>query len=212
MKYLKTFESHNSKGILIVVDVQKSFNDFFTDNYVKELKKYCKKFSRVYQIWDNHVDGKNVDKDYLYDKDPDDENGHPDLYEFPNQVDLIEKRYNYDVDVDFYKNILDDDVYKILKSKESNKELKRGDKFKTKEGTIIVYVGNNHKWYHMPMKLHNIFLEIIESQNEGGADIIMVGGADNECLTDIETAAISLGVRLVMNDDYIYSAKYCPIK
>jgi hypothetical protein len=64
MRYLKTFESHSSDDVLIVVDVQKSFKKFFTDAYIEALKDYCGGFKKVYQIWDNHVDGKNVDKDY----------------------------------------------------------------------------------------------------------------------------------------------------
>ena len=110
MKYLKTFESHNNKDILIIVDVQKSFSKFFTTNYVSELKKYCNKFNRVYQIWDNHHLGQNVDKDYLYDEDPEIP-VHNDLYHFPNQKELIEKRYNYDVNADFYKRVLEYSVY-----------------------------------------------------------------------------------------------------
>ena len=42
-------------------------------------------FENVYQIWDNHVDGKNVDKDYLYDERPDIPI-HDDIYYFPNLV------------------------------------------------------------------------------------------------------------------------------
>jgi len=148
MRYLKTFESHSTKDILIIVDVQKSFSKFFTNKYVEELKKYCNKFNKVYQIWDNHVDGKNVDKDYLYDENPDEMINHEDLYEFPNQVDLIEKRYNYDVTVDFYKPV----------------------------------------------------------------SVTIVGGADSECLEDIEVAAKALGVNFKNNDRYIYSATNCPIK
>ena len=112
MRYIKTFENHNkNKDILIIVDVQRSFKKFFTEMYIHELKKYCKEFSRVYQIWDNHHLGKNVDKDYLYDENPDIP-VHDDLYHFPNQIDLIEKRYQYDVDADFYKKVLDEDTYK----------------------------------------------------------------------------------------------------
>jgi len=105
MQYLRLFENFQD-DILIVVDVQKSFRKFFTEMYLNELKKYCQNFSKVYQLWDNHVDGKNVDKDYLFDETPDIP-VHSDLYNFPNQKDIIEKRYNYDVDVDFYKKILD---------------------------------------------------------------------------------------------------------
>ena len=216
MRYLKTFESHSSKDILIVVDVQKSFKKFFNEVYLHELKKYCNEFSKVYQIWDNHVDGKNVDKDYLYDEDPEIPI-HKDLYHFPNQTDLIEKRYNYDVDADFYKKVLTPETYKEVSDKEDANELKRGDFFPTNEGTLIVYVGNNHKWYHMPKKLHELFTEVAEAQsmNEGLSevrDVILVGGADGECLTDVETAAEAMCVKLRLNHKYIYSASHCPIK
>ena len=214
MKYLKTFESHNNKDILIIVDVQKSFKKFFNDLYLSELKKYCNKFNRVYQIWDNHVDGQNVDKDYLYDEDPEIP-VHNDLYHFPNQKELIEKRYNYDVNADFYKRVLDEDVYEEVKKKEENNELKQGDHFPTKEGTIIVFIGNNHRWYHMPKKLHELFMEITEAQNEDLSEIrnvYLVGGADGECLDDVEVAAEIMGVQIKRNPKYIYSASHCPIK
>lgn len=215
MRYIKTFESHSSDDVLIIVDVQKSFSDYFTDNYVNQLKDYCKGFGRVYQIWDNHVEGKDVDKDYLYDEDPDmPVNG--DLYDFPNQSDLIEKRYNYDVDVDFYRKILDKSVYNEIRSKEKNNSLVKGDSFPTKEGTLIIYIDNNHVWYHMPKKLHDLFSEISQAQSTNESvsvnDVILVGGADRECLDDVETAAQVMGVRLKRNDKFIYSATHCPIK
>ena len=214
MRYLKTFESHNNKDILIIVDVQKSFRSFFTEMYLSKLKKYCNKFNRVYQIWDNHHLGQNVDKDYLYDRDPEiPVDG--DLYHFPNQKDLIEKRYNYDVNADFYKKVLDDDVYEEVKNKEDRDELKQGDHFPTKEGTIIVFIGNNHRWYHMPKKLHELFMEITEAQNEDLSEIrnvFLVGGADGECLDDVEVAAEIMGVQIKRNPKYIYSASHCPIK
>ncbi len=211
MRYLKTFESYSSKDILIIIDVQKSFKDFFTDKYVSEIKKYCNKFSKVYQIWDNHHLGQNVDKDYLYDEDPETPS-HKDLYDFPNQIELIEKRYNYDVDVDFYRKVLDSDVYENLKNKEDNNELNKGDFFPTKEGTIIVYIGNNHRWFHLPKKLYDLFMEITEAQADDGAEVTIIGGADSECFTDIEVTAKSLGVRLKRDNGYIYSASNCPIK
>ena len=215
MRYLKTFESHFSKDVLIIVDVQKSFSKFFTENYVSQLKDYCRNFGSVYQIWDNHVDGKNVDKDYLYDEDPDMPTN-DDLYHFPNQSDLIEKRYNYDVDADFYKKILDKSVYDDIKSKEDEGSLVKGDSFPTKEGTLIVYIANNHVWYHIPKKLHDLFSEISQAQSTNESisvnDVILVGGADRECLDDVETAAKVMGVRLKRNDKFIYSATHCPIK
>jgi hypothetical protein len=205
MKYLKYFESHNSNTYLIIVDVQKSFSKYFTEMYIHKLKEYCKEFSNVYQIWDNHVEGKNVDKDYLYDDDPEIPI-HDDLYHFPNQKDLIEKRYNYDVDADFYKKILDKDIYNEIKEKEENKTIKKGDLFKTKEGTAIVYIGNNHKWFHVPIKLYNL----LKTKKE--KIIYIVGGSDSECLEDIYITCKSLGIDVKRDHRYIYSASHCPIK
>ena len=204
MKFIKTFESYNA-DTLIIIDVQKSFKKFFSEMYLNELKKYCKNFQSVYQIWDNHHNGKNVDKDYLYDDNPEIPiDG--DLYHFPNQKDLIEKRYNYDVDVDFYKKILDKEVYDEISKKEEDKSLKKGDIFNTKEGTYIVYVGNNHKWHHLSKKLYDILLSL------KGRMVTIVGGADGECLEDIYTAAISLGVKISRDWKYIYTATSCPIQ
>lgn len=205
MRYINTFESFNEETNLIIIDVQKSFDKFFTKNYLSELNKYAKTFTSVYQIWDNHIDGKDVDNDYLYDEDPDIP-VHHDLYIFANQKDLIEKRYNYDVDVDFYKKILDPEVYKDAKEKESKGLLKQGNYFKTKGDTYIVYIGNNHIWFHIPKKLYDIFLTL------KGKDIIIVGGSDQECFLDVEVAAKIFGVNVKRDFKYIYSATYCPIK
>jgi hypothetical protein len=205
MKFLKTFENHNNTSTLIIVDVQKSFRPFFTEMYLHELKKYCNEFSNVYQIWDNHPDGKNVDKDYLYDENPDIPI-HKDLYHFPNQKDLIEKRYQYDVDAEFYKKILDKQLFQEINNKEENEQLKRGDIFETKEGTHIVYIGNNHKWYHVGKKMYNLFTDL------KGKEITIVGGSSEECLLDVITAATSLGVIVKPNYKFIYSAVHCPIK
>jgi hypothetical protein len=30
----------------------------FTKNYLSELNKYCLSYNKVYQVFDNHVDGK----------------------------------------------------------------------------------------------------------------------------------------------------------
>jgi len=117
MKFIKAFENYTNESILLIVDVQKSFRNFFTEMYLHDLMEYCNNFTSVYQIFDNHVDGKNVDKDYLYDEEPDlPVNG--DLYIFPNQVKLVEKRYTYDVDVTFFRRLLDKDLYNQIKQKE----------------------------------------------------------------------------------------------
>lgn len=204
MKYVKTYENYSQGSSLIIVDVQKSFKKFFTEMYIHELSEYCKSFNNVYQIWDNHIDGKNVDKDYLYDKDPDiPVNG--DLYTFPNQKLLIEKRYLYDVDVTFFKKILDDKTYNKIKEKEDKKLLKKGEYYSTKYGTIIIYIGNNHNWFHIGRKLYN-FLQSMKNK-----EVTICGGASGECLDDLITTAISLGVIVKQNFKFTYSATHCPI-
>lgn len=203
MKFLKTFESYGN-DTLIIVDVQKSFKKFFSEMYLNELKKYCNNFQNVYQLWDNHVDGKQVDKDYLYDETPEIPI-HDDLYYFPNQTDLIEKRYNYKVDADFYKKILDKEVYQEISEKEDKKELRKGDIFPTKEGTIITYIGNNHVWFHCPKKLYDLLTSLEEKE------AIIVGGADSECLEDVVTTAERLGVKIKRDYKFIYTANSCPI-
>lgn len=205
MNRLLTFESFNISKVLLIVDVQKSFRKFFTEMYLNELKKHCDNFQDVYQIWDNHIDGKSADKDYLYDDNPEIPI-HQDLYSFPNQKDIIEKRYNYDVDSKFFKSILDEDIFKEIKNKEEKNTLKKGEIFKTNQGTIITYIGNKHKWFHCPKKLYNIF------SNLKGKSIEIVGGSDSECLDDIFTTAESLGVKISRNYKFIWSASHCPIK
>jgi hypothetical protein len=209
MRYIYQFEKFNStKSVLIIVDVQKSFKKYFTDNYIKSIKDLSTKYGSVYQIFDNHHEGKNVDKDYLYDNKPTLDNK-SDLYTFPNQRDLIEKRYNYDVDANFYKKILDDEIYQKIKDNEKN--LSKGQYFPTTEGTIIVYIGNNHKWFHVPKKLYDLLNELKQAQSEN-TTIHIVGGAKGECLDDIITTCESLGLDISKIDEYIYSATHCPIK
>lgn len=204
MRHIKLFENFGKNRILIIVDVQRSFKKFFSDNYLSQLNEYSKDFDKVYQIFDNHHEGKNPDLDYLYDKNPDIEDK-SDLYRFNNQVDIIEKRYNYDVDVEFYKKILSEKIYKEVKLKEDKSILKRGDYFATTEGTIIVYIGNNHKWMHLPKKLYDLFKSI------KGEEIVVVGGSSGECIFDIIVSAKALGLKILKNEKYIYSATECQL-
>jgi hypothetical protein len=109
------------------------------------------------------------------------------------------------VDVDFYKKILDKETYQLLKSKEDSDSLRKGDLFKTKEDTVLVYIGNNHKWFQVPKKLFNLFKKL------EGKEVMIVGGADSECLSDVYTAAESMGVKIKRDWKFIYTASHCPI-
>jgi hypothetical protein len=204
MKWIRTFESYTERN-LIIVDVQKSFSKYFTPMYINELTKHCNNFENVYYIWDNHHEGKNVDKDYLYEENPEipinDE-----FYNFPNVKEWIEKRYNYDVDANFYNKILSDETFEKISELENQKSLKKGDIFPTTQGTHIVYIGNNHKWFHLGKKLYKVLWSL------KGKTVEIVGGADSECCEDIFTTATSLGVNINRNWKYIWTASSCPIK
>ena len=204
-KCFPMMETNSTNETLIICDVQKSFKKFFTDMYINQLTKHCNNFKNVYQVWDNHHEGKNIDKDYLYDDNPEmpvsDE-----FYNFPNIKDRIEKRYNYNVDADFYKKILDKNVYNKVSSMEEKKELKKGDMFPTKEGTMIVYIGNNHVWYHCPKKLYDLLMSL------KGKPVEIVGGSDSECLEDVFITAEKIGVIIKRNHKFIWSANHCHIK
>lgn len=201
MRLFKFFQ-YNEKvenRILLVVDVQKSFKKFFTDNYVSAIENYTKEFKKVYYIWDNHSKGKDVGTDYLYKANV--KSNTTDLYSFNNVTEYIEKRYNYDVNADYYKNIVDSSTLDAMSGK-----LKRGDLFKTKFGTYIVYVGNNHRFFHIPKKLADMVEENKLSEIE------VIGGSSNECLLDVCVAIRALGGKVKTNYDYIYSGSNCPIK
>ncbi len=198
MSDVHKFNSFSNK-VLLIVDIQKTFEKFFTPNYIKEVSKYCKEFSEVYQIWDNHNINNSVD--YLYDKNPKTPNSNL-FWKFPNQVDVIEKRYNYNVSLKFYRPIIDKDIYQKM----IGKKLSTGEIIPTTEGTIIVYVGNNHKFFHIPKKLYNVFSNLNSKQ------VTIIGGSDSECLQDIFTAGVSMGLKIQRNEEYIYTSTNCPIK
>ena len=205
MRHIKLYENFESKKTtLLIIDVQKSFKKFFNEMYLNELKKYCNNFSEVYQIFDNHVDGKNVDQDYLHDENPEiPVNG--DLYTFPNQVDIIEKRYRYDVDVNFFKNKMSKEQFEHISNLERNNQIKIGDYFEINNGVVLFYIGNNHKWFECPKKLYNLLNNLVDRE------VTIVGGSDSECLQDIFISAESLGVKIKRDWKYIWSANHCPI-
>jgi hypothetical protein len=202
---IEKFEKFSSNNALLIVDVQKNFRKFFTELYLSELKKYCNSFEEVYQIFDNHKYSTPKETKYLFDNNPtipvDFE-----FYNFPNQKDIIEKRYNYKVDSNFYKKLLDEQTYNEISNLEKNNFLKKGQYFPTTEGTIIVFIGNNHRWFHCPKKLFRILNTLKDKK------VTIVGGSDSECLDDIFTTAESLGVKIKRNYKYIWSANHCPIK
>lgn len=179
-------------GILIIVDVQSNFKKYFpTDpnGFLKKLDAYCEEFPTVYQIWDSN-------------------SGSKPTYKFKNQKDLIEKKYGVKKFYSKYKGGFDEWIYYIFDDKtmeqfQSKKsKFKEGDAFKIKnKNEFLIYIGNNHKWFYVNEELVDLF------QKLKGKKVILVGGADSECLEDVYIALQSFGVNPIKNHQYIYSAE-----
>lgn len=179
-------------NILIIVDVQSNFKKYFpTDpnGFLKKLDAYCEEFPTVYQIWDSN-------------------SGSKPTYKFKNQKDLIEKKYGVKKFYSKYKGGFDEWIYYIFDDKtmeqfQSKKsKFKEGDAFKIKnKNEFLIYIGNNHKWFYVNEELVDLF------QKLKGKKVILVGGADSECLEDVYIALQSFGVNPIKNHQYIYSAE-----
>jgi len=160
--------------ILVIVDVQKQFDEFIQYDLVEELSKYAETFEKVYQIWDTHNNAVGPSES------------------FPNQVDSIPKKFGKN---HFSKSVKDF----IEKMKNSTEE---GDVFSLKndEG-YIVRVENNHDWFYVNPEIFDLI------QDLKGNEIILVGGADGECLEDVYQAFLAFGLDSEINRNYTYSAK-----
>lgn len=186
-------------GILIIVDVQSNFKKYFPTDpnvYVKKLDKYCLEFPSgitelqgVYQIWDSN-------------------SGSKPTYIFKNQKDFLEKKYGIKKFYSKYKGGFKEWIYYIFDEQtlnqfnSKNNKFKEGDAFKIKDkNEFLIYIGNNHKWFLVNEELVEFFKKL------RGKKVVVVGGADNECLEDIYIALKSFNVKPIYNHQYIYSAE-----
>ncbi len=113
-------------------------------------------------------------------------------YKFPNEVDSVKKKYG--------KNHFSDKVKEFIKEVED--ETFEGNIFKLKNDVgYIVRVDNNHNWFYVNPEI----VELIEKLKND--TIILVGGADNECLEDVYQAFKAFGLNVHINKKYVYSAK-----
>lgn len=186
-------------GILLIVDVQSNFKKYFPidpNGYLKKLDNYCLEFpsgttdlTGVYQIWDSN-------------------SGSKPTYIFKNQKDFVEKKYGIKKFYSKLKGGFNEWIYQIFDENTLNQfkakknKFNAGDAFKLKSGNeFLIYIGNNHKWFLVNSELVDLFKKLRNKK------VIIVGGADNECLEDVYIASKSFGVIPVYNHQYIYSAK-----
>jgi len=176
----KTQDLNDNDGILIIVDVQKIFNEFIPKNFEQNIVKYCEDFpitedgGGVYQIWDS-----NKSENYSY--------------IFPNTILVVEKNYGTNFDKRI-KNI----SRKLVKK---YGDIEEGKKFKLKNSdTYLVKINNNHKWFYVNEDLVNLFDKL------NGKRVVVIGGAGEECLSDIFVSMKSFGIIPMYNYNYIYDA------
>jgi nicotinamidase-related amidase len=113
-------------------------------------------------------------------------------YKFPNEKAKYEKKYGTSFAPELKKI-----SKKLLAQKPQENDL---FKFQDAESTIVK-VDNNHKFFYINEKLSNFFKKL------KGKNVILVGGANKECLKDIYEALESYGVKVKYNFDYIYSSE-----
>jgi len=188
-------ENINIKGdCLVIVDVQKEFSKFMykptPEQYINNINSYCDQFGDVYQIWDGHI----------YEDEKLKEIEEP-SYTFNKQKDAIRKIYGTTANKE-----VSELGEKILSSE---KDIKQGDKFKVDDNfdlndsgeNYMVRVENNHKWFYVNKEIANFINTLI------GKNVVIIGGADGECLKDVIVAMNSFGLKPTKNENYVYSAK-----
>lgn len=183
---LPLFENFITK-CLIIVDVQEPFKKWWIkngkDSLVDDINEYCLNFNKVYQIWDDH------DADSP-------------SYTFNNEFQTIRKHFGVDKsdgELDNLEEIFDSlelqKVNNIL-----NSDIIEQTLFKTKTDEYAILVNGSHKWF-FPSK------ELTDAVNNINSDIILVGGAEGECLYDIEVMLKLLNKKFSVNLEYTYNAQ-----
>jgi len=115
-------------------------------------------------------------------------------YNFPNQIETYEKKYGTTFSGDL-KIVVDNMAEKFPDAKE-------GDLFKFSDNNaMLLRVKNNHHWFYINEGLVSLFKKL------KGKSVILVGGAENECLKDIFEALEAFKVNVKYNHNYIYSAE-----
>jgi hypothetical protein len=112
-------------------------------------------------------------------------------YKFPKEIDAIPKLFG--------KNHFNDKV------KEFTEEIKNitdeGTTYKLSDGGYVVRVDNNHDWFYVNPEITDL-INSIKTDN-----VILAGGASQECIFDVYVAFKAFGVNVEINEKYTYSAK-----
>ena len=115
-------------------------------------------------------------------------------YKFANQKGIYIKKFGTKFSEDLVETVAN------LDKKYPN--AKEGDIFEFDDvDSYVVRINNKHRWFYVTAKLAVLFKSL------KGKSVIVVGGADKECIQDVFEAMESFGIRVQYNKSYMYSAK-----
>lgn len=115
-------------------------------------------------------------------------------YTFANQKAVIIKKFGTKFSDELEKT--------VAQLNEKHPNAKEGDIFEFDDvNSYVVRVKNNHSWFYVPEKMAELF------KNLKGKSVVLVGGANGECLKDVYEAMEAFGIKPQYNKSYIYSAK-----
>lgn len=168
----------NNEGILVIVDVQGEFNEYMPQGFEENIMKYCEEFPQ----------GEDEIKGVYQIWDSNKATGF--TFTFPNQILTVRKNYGMKFNASLKKISMslpqDSKEGKLFKFKNTNK--------------YLVKINNNHKWFYVNEDLFNLY------QKLKGKKVVIIGGADSECLQDVYVSMKSFGIIPVYNHNYIYNA------
>lgn len=173
---------------LVIVDVQKDFSQWMPDGYLQRVHDHAKSVPNVYQVWDaNRTDGPSE--------------------KFENEKMTVPKRYGYNLRKEDVRNYFTGESQRELESDmDSDKfhcEQGRRKTYRARDGKVLFYVGKSHKFFMAEPEL----MKMMEYLKQLNSKIIIIGGADNECLADVEACMDHYEIPFERKHDLIYPVK-----
>ena len=172
---------------LVIVDVQKEFDKWMPEGFIRKVHEYAKGFPNVYQVWDANRAERPSES-------------------FPNEKMSASKHYGYDLRADEVKNHFDKPVQDELASDFSRKKFTdaqdRRKAYATRNGDLLLFVGKSHQFFMAEKELMKL-MEYFKSLKDG---VTLCGGADGECLADVEALLDHYGIPYELNRDYVYKS------
>ena len=188
-RLIPLFEEYSAgkDGHLVVVDVQKEFEKWMKPGFIQSVHEYARKFPNVYQVWDANRTTRPSEK-------------------FENEKQSAPKRYGYDLSEKDIPNHFDDPVQGELKGDFKSRSFKdaqdRRKAYATRNGDLLLFVGKSHQFFMAEKELMKL-MEYFKSLKDG---VTLCGGADGECLADVEALLDHYGIPYELNRDYVYKS------